>query len=307
MKNKNLFLLLLLTTCWGPSFLLIKVALEEMPPLFLAGSRIALGALTLNIIRICRGVPFPTGGTFWRDVLITGVFAQALPFSLINWGEQFVDSAMASLLNGLTPLSTIFLAHFMLSDEKMSNRKLLGVMMGIAGLLILVMPDLLSGMQATVWGIVAISIAALSYGVGLVYARKHFAGYDPILAPSAQLMTVAMYLLPFGYFSSEVAILEISLNTILSIAVLGVIGTGLAFLVYFKLLSTAGASYVSSSTFILPIYGIVLGTVFLHETITAWMLVGAATILVGVAFANGARLPKRDYRKFDLASFSKIR
>jgi len=307
MKNKNLILLLLLTTCWGPSFLLIKVALEEMPPLFLAGARIALGALTLNIIRIIRGFRFPTQSTFWRDVLITGVFAQALPFSLINWGEQFVDSAMASLLNGLTPLSTIFLAHFMLSDEKMNLRKLMGVLLGLSGLLILVIPDLILGLQATVWGIVAIATAALSYGIGLVYARKHFASYDPILAPSAQLMTVGAYLLPIGYFSAEASFADLSLGTVLSLGVLGVFGTGLAFLLYFKLLGSAGAGYVSSSTFILPIYGIVLGTVFLGEIITFWMIIGAVTILLGVAIANGVKLPKWDHSKLDVASFSKVR
>ena len=307
MKNRNLILLLLLTTCWGPSFLLIKVALEELPPLFLAGSRIALGALTLNMIRLIKGVAFPSKGTFWRDVLITGIFAQALPFSFINWGEQFVDSAMASLLNGLTPLSTIFLAHFLLSDEKMNRRKVAGISLGLAGLMILVLPDLMAGMKATVWGIAAISTAALSYGVGLVYARKHFQGYDPILAPSAQLMTVGLYLLPIGYFSWDAPVFAISTATLLSVAVLGVMGTGLAFLVYFKLLSTAGAGYVSSSTFILPIYGIVLGVIFLGETITFWMIAGAATILLGVAVANGKGAVKWDLGKLDLAAFSKIR
>ncbi len=307
MKNKNALLLFALTTCWGPSFMLIKVAVEEISPMMLAALRIALGAIFLLTLLLFRQLKFPRAPRFWRDVLVTGFFAQALPFSLINWGEQYVDSSLASLLNGLTPLSTVVLAHVMLQDEKMSSRKLIGVLFGIGGLFLLVLPELSKGFNASLLGIIAISTAALSYGIGLVYARKHFCGLDPLLAPSAQLTTVALYLLPLAYFLEPVDFAAVSNTTFGAIAILGIFGTGMAFLLYFKLLKRAGAAYVSTSTFLLPIYGILLGVVLLNEQVTIWMVFGAVFILTGVAFANGKRSPRAMSFSIDKASFSKVR
>ncbi len=308
MKNKNALLLILLATCWGPSFMLIKIAVEELSPLMITGLRVALGAAVLNAIRLARGFSWPRNWHFWRDVLFTGFFSQALPFTLINWGEQYVDSSLASLLNGLTPLSTIVLAHVMLDDERMNRKRVSSVLLGVLGLLVLVMPDMLKGFTASTMGIIAITAAALSYGLGLVYARRHFSGLDPIQAPSAQLLTVGLYLLPAAFLADPVSFDTLSGSTIASVLVLGVFGTGIAFLLYFKLLKSAGPGYVATCTFLLPIYGIVLGVAFLDEVITASMLFGSAIILLGVAIANGRTSPRPKARpSVDVAAFSKVR
>ena len=311
MKNRNLFLLIALATCWGPSFLFIKIAVAEVPPLMLTAIRIGLAAVLLNLYLLLRGERLMSSWSFWKRVLIAGFFAQGLPFALINWGQQYIDSSLASLLNGLTPLSTIILAHLMLKDEKMTKNKVTGVLLGLLGLIILVAPSLLSGVTATTVGILSITLAALSYGVGLVYIRKNLLEVPPIHAPAAQLLLVTIYMLPLALIVEPGFILsEISWQAIGSLAVLGSIGTALAFVIYYKLLERTGASYVSMVTYLMPVYGVILGVVFLDEQLTSWMVLGATSILMGVAVANGLKFsPKKESFKkgIDLAYFSKVR
>jgi len=284
MKNKNLFLLILLASCWGPSFLFIKIAVAEVSPMMVAGLRIAIGAVVLNMILLFRKERLPTKRSFWKKIFIAGFFAQALPFTLINWGEQFVDSSIASLLNGLTPLSTIVLAQLMLKDEKMTSNKVRGVVLGLIGLIILVLPSLFAGVTGTVQGILAITLAALSYGVGLVYIRKNLIAVPAMHAPAAQLLSVSIYLLPIAFFiTPQFSLLAVSVASLISIALLGVFGTAIAFIVYFKLLERTSAGYVSMVTFLMPIYGVILGITFLDEPLTLWMLLGATSILGGIS------------------------
>ncbi|MEP5611414.1 MAG: DMT family transporter [Cyclobacteriaceae bacterium] len=310
MKNKNLFLLILLASCWGPSFLFIKIAVAEVSPMMVAGLRIAVGAAVLNVILLFRRERLPTNLHFWKKIFIAGFFAQALPFTLINWGEQFVDSSIASLLNGLTPLSTIVLAQLMLKDEKMTQNKLKGVVLGLLGLAILVAPSLVAGVTGTLQGILAITLAAISYGVGLVYIRKELLDIPVMHAPAAQLLSVSIYLLPIAFFNApQFSLLTVSGGALASIAILGVFGTAIAFMLYFKLLERTSAGYVSMVTFLMPIYGVILGIIFLDEPITLWMLLGAISILSGISVVN--RKPEKKTPAFgkqlDKAYYSPFR
>ena len=195
---KNIYLLILLALCWGPSFLFIKVAVVEVPPMVLAGLRIGLGATILNLLLLAKKQYLPRSRDFWKKTLIAGFFAQGLPFVLINWGEQYVDSSLASLLNGLVPLSTILLAQMMLPEEKMTANKLKGVMLGFLGLIILIFPNIQDGLTGSTLGILAITIATISYGIGLVYIKKNLVNIPSFQAPSAQLLSVTIYLVPLS-------------------------------------------------------------------------------------------------------------
>lgn len=287
MKNKNLFLLLLLASCWGPSFLFIKIAVVEVSPIMLTAIRIGIGAIVLNGLLLWKSERLPTEFAFWKKVLVAGFFGQALPFALINWGEQFVDSSLAAVLNGLTPLSTILLAQLMLPDEKMTKNKVKGVLMGVAGLIVLVLPSLANGIASTTMGIVAITMAAISYGICLVYVRKNLLDVKPVHAPAAQLLTVTIYLVPLAFsLDPTFSVMQISWEAIASMIILGVFGTAIAFLIYFKLLERTSAGYVSMVTLLMPIFGIVLGVIFLDEVINLWMVVGTAGILGGIFLVN---------------------
>lgn len=308
MKDKNLFLLILLASCWGPSFLFIKLAVIEIPPLLLAALRIGIGAVALNAFLLIKKERLPKDLTFWKDVLIAGFFVQGLPFALINWGEQYVDSTIAALLNGLTPLSTILLAYLIL-NEHLSTRKISGILLGLAGLLLLVWPDLKAGATSSLYGILAITVASVSYGVGLVYVRKKLMKARPVHAPAAQLLTVTIYLLPIGLLTSpEFSWAEISWLAIGSVLALGFFGTAIAFIIYYKLLDRTSASYVSMVTFLMPIYGVILGIVFLGEGFNSWMLFGSLAILGGIAVVNKQKSSTKVFgSRLDHAYFSKFR
>lgn len=309
MKTKKLALLLLLSSCWGPSFLFIKVAVAEISPLMLSALRIAIGALIINLFLLVRRETLPLNFNFWKKAAVAGFFAQGLPFTLINWGEQYVDSSLASILNGLTPLFTIILAQIMLEDEKMTGNKVKGVMLGFIGLVILVLPSLLSGVTATVMGISAISLAAISYAIGLVYVRKHLINTPKYHAPAAQLLSVTLYLLPIALLADpEVSFSSISWHAIGSLVMLGSFGTALAFIIYFKLIEKAGAGYTSMVTYLMPIYGVMLGVFFLNEQLTPETIGGMICIMSGIYLVNVKSSSVFRFKKpVDTARFSKFR
>lgn len=287
MNIKNILLLILLASCWGPSFLFIKIAVAEVPPLMLTGFRIGLGALILNVILLLRKERLPSNLDFWKKTLIAGFFAQALPFTLINWGEQYVDSSLASLLNGLTPLSTIILTQMMLANEQMSIHKVQGVLLGFLGLVILVLPSLINGVAGTTQGILSITLGAISYGIGMVYIRKNLVQTPPMQAPAAQLLSVAVYTLPVAFLlEPNFSVVDLSWKVIGSILILGSFGTAIAFIIYFKLLERTNAAFLSMVTYLMPIYGVALGIIFLGEQVTSWMLIGAVSIFSGIVLVN---------------------
>jgi drug/metabolite transporter (DMT)-like permease len=287
MKFKNILLLVLLASLWGPSFLFIKIAVQEISPLQLAALRIGLAAVLINVFLLLKGQLLTTNLKFWKHVAVAGFFAHTVPFILINWGEQYIDSALASILNGLTPLSTIVLANFMISEEKLTKQKLFGVLLGFAGLIILVLPNIISGLEATQAGIFAVTIGAISYGVAMVYSKKHLKNCPPVHAPSAQLLVASIYLIPISLlFESPTNLLNVSWEAIGSVLILTVFGTAIAFVLYYKLLEVASASYLSLVTYLMPIYGVLLGVLFMNEIISMEMVAGMALILAGIMVVN---------------------
>lgn len=283
MKLRNIHLLILLAMCWGPSFLFIKLALAELDPIRLSFFRIGLGALILNVILLTQKNYLPRSARFWRDSAVAAFFSVAFPFMLINWGQQFIDSSLGSLLNGTTPFFTVIFSALLLRQEKISGNKIRGIAIGFLGLLVLVYPNLREGVNASFWGIMAVVLASASYGVGWVWVRKRLVGTASFKAPATQLLLATLFLLPFLYFSeAPVPMKEWSTVTLVAIVGLGTLGTSIAFILYFKLIEQAGASYASMVTYLVPVIGVVLGSVVLQEAVTIWMLCGAVLILYGI-------------------------
>lgn len=290
MKYKNLLLLIILASLWGPSFLFIKIAVVETSPLQLATLRIGIAAILINIFLWSKGQRLSKDLKFWKHVLIAGFFAHTLPFLLINWGEQYIDSALASILNGLTPLSTVIIANFMVSDEKLTSQKIFGVLLGFVGLLVLVLPNILSGLEATQAGIIAVTIGTVSYGVAIVYAKKHLKNAPSMHAPSAQLLGATVYLVPLSLIiESPANLMDVSWQAIGSVLVLAVFGTAIAFVIYYKILERTSASYLSLVTYLMPIYGVILGVLFMNEIISIEMIGGMLLILAGILVVNYKR------------------
>ena len=308
MKLKSLPLLILLALCWGPSFLLIKLALIQLDPVLLSVFRIGIGALVLNLILLMRKDFLPKDLSFWKASAVAAFFSVALPFMLINWGQQFIDSSLGALLNGTTPFFTVIFSFLLLHGELISTNKVKGISLGFIGLVVLVYPNLVQGVTASLTGIVAIVLASASYGVGWVWVKKYLTGIPSFKAPAAQLLIATTYLLPFVLFSdTEVKASAWNLVTIGSVVSLGVLGTAIAFILYFRLIAQAGPSYASMVTYLVPVIGVVLGVVILQESLTPWMLAGAGLILFGIYLGNK---PKREAPKencVDLRVLSKVR
>lgn len=279
---------MLLAALWGPSFLFIKVAVGEISPLTLVLGRVAIGAAFLSAVLVSQRRQLPGDRRVWRILAFTALMQNALPWVLLSWGEQYIDSALASILNGTTPLFTIVLAHFLVEGDRITSSKLLGVVLGFAGLFLLILPSLALGVRASTWGIIAVTLASAAYGVAIVYGRNHLRGLPPLVAPTTQLLLATLYMLPITLLIDRPWNLAVpSPAAMASLFALGIMGTGLAFIVYFRLLETADSTYLSMVTYIIPIFGVILGVLVLNERLTWHSLAGFALILLGVMVVNG--------------------
>lgn len=288
MNRKNLALLILLAALWGPSFLFIKVAVEDIPPLTLVLGRVAIGAAFLLLVLRLQKKHLPRERRVWRHIAFVALVHNALPFLLFSWGEQYIDSALASILNGTTPLFTIALAHFLSPDDRLTAAKVTGVLVGFAGLVLLIAPSLAGGAQAGTWGLLAVTLASACYAVAIIYTRKHLRGLPPPVAPASQLLVATLYVLPLSLLIDRPWQLPPpSPAALASLLALGLLGTGLAFVVYYRLLETAQPTYVSMVTYLIPVFGVILGVIVLDEQLTWHTYAGFALILLGVMTVNG--------------------
>jgi drug/metabolite transporter (DMT)-like permease len=277
-----------LALLWGPSFLFIKVAVYEVPPLTLAAVRVGIAAVLLYVVLRVQGRNLPRFGSVWKHFAVMGLVSNALPFVLFSWGEQYIDSALAAILNGATPLFTIVLAHFFTTDEDLTPNQGVGVLLGFAGLMVLMAPELAGGMQATSWGLLAMIVASFSYGVAIVYARRNLRGLPPLVAPAAQLSMATLYLVPLSLFVERPYTLAMpSWPAIGSLFTLAAFGTALAFVIYYRIMEQASATSLSMVTYMVPIVGTVLGVVVLNEQLGWNVYAGCALILLGVMIVNG--------------------
>ncbi|WP_420642796.1 DMT family transporter [Candidatus Leptofilum sp.] len=288
MKLKNFLLLILLAALWGPSFLFIKVAVAEIPPITLVLGRVGIAAVLLTLLLLFQGKAFPKSNTIWRHLAVVAAVQNAIPFVLFSWGEQYIDSALASILNGTTPIFTIVIAHFFAADDRLTPTKLIGVLIGFGGLMLLISPSFVDGLQASTLGLLGVALAAVLYGVAIVYTRNNLRGLPPLVAPAGQMILASLYLLPLSLLIERpYNIPTLSLPVIGSLLALGVLGTAAAFIVYYRLLETAPASYVSMTTYIIPIFGVILGVLVLDEQLTWHAYAGFGLILLGVMIVNG--------------------
>lgn len=288
MKLRNFLWLLFLAALWGPSFLFIKVAVEQIPPLTLAMSRVGVAGILLYLILRAQGRNLPPLGRVWLHFAFAGLVQNAIPFVLFGWGEQYIDSALAAILNGSTPLFTLLLAHFFTSDDRLTPTKAIGTLIGFTGLSVLIGPSLLDGVKATAWGLIAVALASTCYGVAIVYGRHYLRGLPPMVAPTAQMLLATLFLIPVSLGLEQPFRLPVpSWPAIGSLLALGIFGTGVAFIVYYRIMERTSATYVSMVTYLVPVFGVILGVVVLGETLSWNAYLGCALILLGVMIVNG--------------------
>ena len=277
-----------LALIWGASFLLIKLALEGVSPPQLVLGRLIAGAVVLLIIVRVTGSALPRERAVWGHLTLMCVVANIIPFFLFAWGEQRVTSGMAGILNGTTPLFTLAVAMAALSDERWSPARVGGLLLGFVGVVVVVGPWNIDGRANAVAGQIACLGAAACYGVGFVYARR-FLSYRnlPALSLSAAQVSLAALVLLVTAPVTMRGDVSLTPTVVVSLLTLGAVGTGLAYLLFYRLVGDIGATSASLVTYLIPVVAVFLGVVVQSDPLTWNVFAGAAIVVAGAALAEG--------------------
>ena len=275
-------LLLLLGAVWGSSFLLIKVAVATIPPITVATGRIGIGAIVLALMLAVRGRAWPCDKRAWLLLIVMGTIGNAIPFSLINWGETHIDSGLTAILMSSVPLATIMLAPAFVRDEPLTPGKLVGAALGMGGVAVLIGPGALMGAHGELLGEVAVTCAALCYAVnGLVARRLPPMPVEVISAGT--LLCATLVALPLSLAAERPWHASPSALSLAALVLLGVLNTAGGYLLLFKLVVRAGAGFASLNNFLVPLFGVMWGVLLLEERPSPRAFAGLVLIFAGLA------------------------
>ena len=282
-------MLLTLSVLWGGSFFFVEVVVTELPPLTIVSLRVALAAIALWIFAVAMGFRPPTTPRVWMAFLIMGLLNNAIPFTLIVWGQIYIASGLAAILNATTPLFTVIVAGIFLADEKTTPMKLIGVTVGFAGVVLMIGPSALGGLGTDVFAQLAILGAAVSYAFAGVFGRRFKSmKIEPVITAAGQVTASSVLLVPIAIFLDQPWELDIpSFNAIAAISNLAILSTAVAYILYFRILATAGATNLLLVTFLIPVSAILLGTLVLGESLELIHFIGMALIGIGLSALDG--------------------
>jgi drug/metabolite transporter (DMT)-like permease len=287
LKTKELLAFLALSLAWGSSFFWIKIAIQEIGPFQLVGFRVLFGILGLAAVLLFSR---PKGGwpdrRTWQALLILGITNTALPFVLISWAEQHIDSAVAAILNSSMPLFTLVIAHFTVADDKMNMQKVIGVLVGFLGVVVLTARDLGGDVRMNLLAQAAMITAVLCYAGSTVFARRNTANISPVVRALIPLLS-ADAVIWIGALALESPIILPNLPiTWGALLWLGVIGSCIAYLLYYFILHTAGPTRLSMVTYMFPVVGVTLGVLLLNERLDISLILGALLVLVSLVIVS---------------------
>lgn len=288
--NIEWLMLIALSIVWGGSFFFVEVALDHMGPLTIVAFRVMIGAAGLVILVGCVGPGLPRGLAIWRDLAVMALLNNVVPFSLISWGQTHIDSGTASILNATTPFFTVFIAHFLTADEKLTGPRIAGIGIGVVGTAVLVGPAQLFEFGATTLGQIAVLGAAISYGLAGVWGKRRLAGLAPTASAAGMLIASSAMMLPLAIWAEGVPTIGAWVNTWPSLVGVGLLSTALAYLLYFRILATAGASNLLLVTMLVPVSAVLLGALVLGESVTINATIGMGLIAVGLVVIDGRML-----------------
>lgn len=285
----------ILSFIWGSSFLLIRVGVEEVSATQLVLVRCAIAALGLNAVRYLKGKHLPTDWPTIRAFIIIGIGNAAVPYTFISLGEQSISSGMAAILQSTASLFTLIIAHFALADERISRRKVAGLAVGFAGILVLSSGSIDEGKinTAILLGQLAIVCASLCYGLFTVYSRRIIMRQiEPIVLSSGTFISatvcalVFMILEPLLGGRAAVSLTSLPQDTLFVLLGLGFFNTFIAYLFFYYIVQQLGSFRASMVTYVVPAVGLILGWLILDEHVAAYMLIGAALIFTGIGIIN---------------------
>ncbi len=290
MSAKDWGQLVLLGALWGGSFFFARIAVAEIPPLALVLYRVAIAALVLHLWLRLRGTSCAPVLARPGSFLFLALLNNVIPFSLIFTGQTEIGAGLASVFYATTPLWTILVANLLTSDEKISTMKIAGVAIGIAGAAVMIGPGLLSNLGGPTWAKFAVIGAAVSYAFAVVYAKR-FKGISPTVVATGQLTCATVLMLPIVFFLySPAEIVTSDIPIWMAVLVLAILTTAFAFILYFNLIASAGATNASLVTLLVPVSAILLGTVFLGEKLETFEFGGMILIMASLIIIDGRLL-----------------
>lgn len=283
----ELLLLLVLGVMWGTSYAFIKLGVETLPTFTLIASRLLIGFTLLATVVVVAREPLPRNPRTYLHLFVMATINIVIPFTLITWAELSVDSAIAAILNGAVPLLVIVLAALTFPDEPITLNRLVGVIVGYVGVIVLVAPGLAGALSGSaVTGEVALLGSTVSYAVGAVYARRNIKGLRPMIPAVFQVGFAFLMVAALALTLERPFDVSWNANALIAVLWLGLLGSGAAYLIMFRLLARIGATATSQLAYLLPVVGIVTGAVMLDEQVDLPVIGGTALILGGVALVN---------------------
>jgi drug/metabolite transporter (DMT)-like permease len=291
-------MLLALSLLWGGSFFFTGIALKALPPFTIVVLRVGLAALILLVVLPFFGLRMPRHRNIWVAFFGMGLLNNVVPFCLIVWGQTHIASGLAAILNATTPLWTVIVAHFTTAEEKMTGNRLIGVLIGLAGVALMIGPEALAGLGTNLTAQLAVLAAAISYAFAAIFGRRfRKMGVEPMVTATGQVTASCLMLLPVCLLVDQPWTLPMPGLAVWA-AVLGIaaLSTALAYILYFRILTSAGATNLALVTFLIPVSAIVLGVLALGERLALKHVAGMALIGLALAAIDGRLL--RRYRAY---------
>jgi drug/metabolite transporter (DMT)-like permease len=285
-------MLVLLSFIWGNSFLFTKVVVDEVPPLTLVEGRFLLSTAVLLLLMRALGLSLSLSRGLWAAVAFMGLVNNVIPFVLITWGQQHIDSSLAAILNSTMPLFTVIIAPLWIK-ERLTVDRAAGVLIGFAGAFVLIGLDVGAMAESSTLGQLAVVAASAGYATGTVFARRHLQEGAPVVLAAGQMMVAGAVLLPLAVAVDRPFDLHISAKAALAWVALGVVSSGLAYVIFFWLIQRLEALQVSLIAYLIPLVAVVMGWLVLDERLGANSFGGLALIVLGIFVVQGGWRPLR--------------
>lgn len=286
-------MLLTLAAVWGGSFFFIEVALTEERPLTIVLHRVFWAVPVLGAVVWWKGLALPRRPRIWGAYLVMGALNNAIPFTLIVWGQTHLEGGLASILNGMTAMFGAVVAGALLADERLTRGKVAGALLGLAGVAVMIGPEALGGLNPRDLAQLAILGAALSYAFASVWGKTALRGLPVEVNALGMLVGSTVLMLPLVLAVEGVPALDYSGPVWIALLGLAWLATALAYLLYFGILVRAGAANLMLVTLLIPPFAVSLGAIFLHERLSPVAYIGFALIALGLAVTDGRLFRKR--------------
>jgi len=281
--TKPIIELPLLAAIWGASFIFMKIGSPEFGPILFMAMRTLVASLFLIPLLFINKKQSALSGR-WHKIFIVGTLNTALPFVLFGWATLTLSAGNTSVLNGTTPMFGALVAYFWLKD-KLSFSAAIGIFLGFLGVYLLMFDKIMIENSPVILPTLAVMLAALCYGISANYTKMYLSGISPLALAAGSQISATVLLLPLSLFFLPETLP--STNATLSVIALGIVCTGVAYILFFRLIDALGPTKAISVTYLIPVFGILWGVIFLNETITYWTILGAIVICLGVALTTG--------------------